>query len=174
MAWDEKVTEGRTVQELRGSIFQGPLLFPKDRPLSLYAPHHGRLAPFPLPFSFTVLSSHLLDWRSKQKLLFSASWRLQGERRRRGVLGLTGEILPLMTRHTATCALLSRLLSLPLHTHTHKVFSLPSLSSFFLAKVSRGKTPSWRPDKTYHRHGPNIQKAPAIPNQSISHNNNFP
>lgn len=55
MAWDEKVTEGRTVQELRGSIFLGPLLFPKDRPPSLYASHHGLLAPFPLPFSFTVL-----------------------------------------------------------------------------------------------------------------------
>lgn len=146
MALDEKVTEGRTVQELRGSIFQGPLLFPKDRPLSLYTPHHGPLAPFPLLFFIYCPSTHLLDWRSKQKLLFSASWRrLQGERRRRGVLSLTGELLPIMTRHTAACVLLSRPLSLPLHTH--RVFSLSSSSTFFLAKVSRGKTLSWRPDK---------------------------
>lgn len=87
-----------------------------------------------IPFAVFIYcpSSHLLDWRSKQKLLFSASWRrLQGERRRRGVLGLTGELLPLMTRHTATCALLSRSLSLPLHTHTKSFLCLLQVISFW-------------------------------------------
>lgn len=108
-----------------------------------------------IPFAIFIYcpSSHLLDWRSKQKLLFSTSWRqLQGERRRRGVLGLTGELLPLMTGHMATCVFLSRSLSFPLDTHKVCLFL-----NYFLAKVSRGKTPSWKPDKTKHRYSPNIQ-----------------
>lgn len=109
-------------------------------------------------------SSHLLDWRSKQKLLFSTSWRqLQGERRRRGVLGLTGELLPLMTGHMATCVFLSRSLSFPLDTH--KVCLFYVFLNYFKAKVSRGKTPSWKTDKTKHRYSPNIQNPQPTQNE---------
>lgn len=146
MDWDEKVTEGRRVQGTLWQYFSGTVTLPKG--LEFVCSPSWSTCSISIAIFIYCPFSHLLDWRSKQKLLFSTSWRrLQGERRRRGVLGLTGELLPLMTGQTATCVLLSQPLSL-----TKKI-----CSNTFL-QVSRGKTLSWKLTKSKHIHGPINQK----------------
>ncbi len=137
-------------RNFRGQHFSGTVTLPKDRPLSLYAPHHGPLAPIPLLFSFTVLLPICWIEDLNKAFVFRKLAAATGERRRRGVLGLNWRTLASYDQAHGNMCLASRSsLSHSTHTHTHThthnthtSLFLSSSSSFFLAKVSRGKTPS--------------------------------